>query len=148
MFNYLTNFDTNLFDEFRRLEREVDQLLFSPPYPSSTHAATQENYPPTNIGTTDEHVDIYLFAPSLDLEKLDISIQHNVLTINGSRKHEAVPEGAKSYRKDRNSTDFKRVFSLPDDVDQEQVDASYLDGVLHITVHRKESLKPRQITVN
>jgi HSP20 family protein len=148
MFNYLTNFDGGLFDEFRRLEREMDQLFTAGPTPSGIRSVARGTYPPINIGTTDEQVDVYLFAPALDLENLDISIQHNLLTIKGARKASEVVEGTKFYRKECVSGEFQRVITLPDDVDQGQVDASYRDGVLQITIQRKATSKPRQITVN
>jgi HSP20 family protein len=148
MFNYFNNSNRGLFDEFRRLEREMDQFLSTSPTAKVTRTVTQGTYPPVNIGTTDERVDIYLFAPALDLEKLDISIHQNQLTIKGSRKQEERSEATKIHRRERNYADFQRLFTLPEDVDQDKVDASYRDGVLHITVHRKESSKPRQITIN
>jgi HSP20 family protein len=148
MFNYFNNPNRSLFDEFRRMEREMDQFLFTSPLSRSVRSVARDTYPPVNIGTTDEQVDIYLFAPALDLEKLDISIHRNRLTVKGSRKQEEVSDEIKVHRKERSHGDFQRLFTLPDDVDQEKVDASYHDGVLHITVHRKESSKPRQITIN
>jgi HSP20 family protein len=44
--------------------------------------------------------------------------------------------------------EFRRVITLPEDADPERVDATYRDGVLHITVKRREAVRPRQITVN
>jgi HSP20 family protein len=52
------------------------------------------------------------------------------------------------YRRERFDGDFRRVVSLPDDVDPDRVDAKYRDGVLQITVQRREIARPRQITVN
>lgn len=148
MFTYFNNSNRGLYAEFRRLEREMDQLFSATPLFRGHRSAAQETYPPVNIGTTDEQVDIYLFAPALDLDKLDISIHQNKLTIKGSRKPEQIPAEKKVHRKERAYGDFQRAFTLPDDADQEKVDASYRDGVLHVSVHRKESSKPRQITVN
>jgi HSP20 family protein len=126
----------------------MDQFLSTNPITRSTRTVARGTYPPVNIGTTDEQVDIYLFAPALDLEKLDILIHHNQLTIKGSRTQEERSEETKTHRKERTYGDFKRLFTLPEDVDQDKVDASYCDGILHVTVHRKESSKPRQITIN
>ncbi|MEW8657332.1 MAG: Hsp20/alpha crystallin family protein [Candidatus Thiodiazotropha endolucinida] len=147
MFGYLSNFDGSLFDDFRRLEREMDQLFGVDPTPSGIRSVARGTYPPINIGSTANQVDVYLFAAGIDPKSLDISIQHNLLTIKGSRRLDDEPEGAGYYRKERFNGDFQRVLTLPDDVDQEQVDASYRDGILHITVQRRESAKPRQITV-
>ncbi|HEY3583541.1 MAG TPA: Hsp20/alpha crystallin family protein, partial [Casimicrobiaceae bacterium] len=51
------------------------------------------------------------------------------------------------YRKERYDGEFRRVITLPDDVDSDRVQASYRDGVLQITVQRREASRPRQISV-
>jgi HSP20 family protein len=148
MFGYLTDFESGLFDEFRRLEREMDQLFGAGPAPSGIRSASRGSYPPVNIGITADQVDVYLFAAGIDPDKLDISIQHNLLSIKGRRDLIDLPEGAEVHRRELFNGDFQRVLTLPEDVDQERVDASYREGVLHITVQRRESAKPRLITIN
>jgi len=104
-------------------------------------------FPPINVGATPERVDVYVFAGGVDPKTLDISMQQNLLIVAGSRKLE-VDEAADYYRRERFEGEFRRVITLPDDVDPERVDAKYRDGVLQITVHRRESSRPRQIAVN
>ncbi|MCF6354402.1 MAG: Hsp20 family protein [Candidatus Polarisedimenticolaceae bacterium] len=58
-----------------------------------------------------------------------------------------VSEGGSYYRKERFDGTFRRTLTLPEDVDPDKVDASYKDGVLHITVQRREVVKPRQIKI-
>ena len=101
-------------------------------------------FPPINVGATPEKVDVYLFAAGLDPKSLDISIQQNLLAVSGSRRV-TVNEEAEYYRRERFDGDFRRVIQLPDDVDPDRVDAKYRDGVLQITVQRRESARPRQI---
>jgi HSP20 family protein len=57
-------------------------------------------------------------------------------------------EQADYYRKERFDGEFRRVIALPDDIDPDRVDATYRDGVLHVTVQRREAARARQITVN
>ena len=90
---------------------------------------------------------MYLFAANLDPKSLDLTIQQNLLAVSGVRKVE-VNEKADYYRRERFDGEFRRVLTLPDDVDPERVEAKYRDGVLHITIQRHESARPRQITVN
>jgi HSP20 family protein len=104
-------------------------------------------FPPINVGATPERVDVYLFAAGLDPKKLDVSIQQNLLSISGSRKIEA-NEDAEYYRRERYDGDFRRVMTLPEDVDPERVAAKYRDGVLQITIQRREAARPRQIAVS
>ena len=147
MFGTLGGFDAGMFDEFRRLEREMEQLFGAGPRPSGIRAVARGTYPPINIGSTPEQVDIYLFAAGVDPHSFDITIQQNLLTVDGERKAVAA-EGGDYYRRERFDGAFHRVVTLPDDVDPEKVEAEYKEGVLHIAVKRRESTRPRQIAVN
>lgn len=143
-----TSFNTNsLFDEFRRLENQMDQVFGSTPWPAGIRSVQRGTFPPLNVGATADRVDVYLFAANLDPKNIDLSIQQNLLSISGIRKVE-VNEKADYYRRERFDGDFKRVLTLPEDVDPERVTAKYSDGVLHITIPRRESARPRQITVS
>ncbi|ADE14318.1 heat shock protein Hsp20 [Nitrosococcus halophilus Nc 4] len=146
MFGNLVNFEASLFDEFRRLERDMDQLFGATPWPSGIRAVERGTYPPLNVGSTPDRVDVYLFAAGLDPKSLDISIQQNLLTVAGERKL-STEEGVNYYRKERFDGAFRRVVTLPEDVNPDQVNARYRDGVLHVTIQRRESAKPRQIEV-
>ncbi len=141
----IPGFDTSIFDDLLRVQREMESL-FSGPMATGIRSMAV-NFPPVNVGTTPEAVDVYVFAPGVDPTSLDISIQNNVLTISGERRV-IREEGASYYRKERFDGEFRRVMTLPEDVDPDRVDATYTDGVLHIHVERKESSKPRQIQVN
>ena len=141
------SFDTSLFEEFRRLEGEMDQLFGRGSLPAGIRATRRGTFPPVNVGATPERVDVYLFAAGLDPKSLDISIQQNLLAVSGDRKV-PVDEADDYYRQERFDGEFRRVITLPDDVDPDRVDAKYRDGVLQITVQRRERARPRQITVN
>jgi len=146
MYGTLRTFDSSLSDEFRRLEREVDQLFGSGSWPNSIRAAARGAYPPINVGSTPTQVDVYLFAAGIDQKSVDVSIQQNLLTVAGERKLE-VREGVDYYRKERFDGAFRRALTLPEDVDPDKVDARYKDGVLHISIQRREAVKPRQIEI-
>lgn len=146
MFGTLGGFENGLFDEFRRLEREMDQMFGAGPLPTGIRAVARGTFPPINIGSTQEQVDVYLFAAGIDPQSLNITIQQNLLTIDGERKGLA-GEDRDYYRRERYAGTFHRVVTLPDDVDPDRVEARYTEGVLHITVKRRESTRPRQIEV-
>jgi HSP20 family protein len=143
----LSGIDTNLFDDLRRVEGELDQLFGRWTGPAGIRAVRRGTFPPVNIGSTPERVSVYLFAAGLDPKGIDLSIHNNLLSVSGSRKVE-VREDADYYRRERFDGDFHRVITLPDDVDPDRVDAKYGNGVLQITVSRRESARPRQIAVN
>jgi len=141
------SFDTSLFDQLRRLESEMDQLFGRGSLPAGIRAMRRGTFPPINVGATPERVDVYVFAAGLDSNSLDISIQQNLLAVSGERKV-PVDAAADYYRQERFDGEFRRVITLPDDADPDRVEAKYRDGVLHITVQRREAVRPRQITVN
>jgi HSP20 family protein len=146
MFSRLTNFGGSLFDEFRRLEEELDELTSHRLWPAGIRSVARGTYPPINVGSTPEEVDVYVFAAGLDPKTLDISLQQNLLTVAAERRA-AVKEGANYYRKERFVGSFRRLITLPDDVDPDKVNAHYRDGVLRIHIQRREAARPRQIQV-
>ena len=141
-----TLFSSDTLDDVRRLESELNQILSRSPYSTGIRAVPRGTYPPINVGATPEQVDVYLFVAGADPEKIDVSVQQNLLTVSGSRQVVAQPQ-ADYYRRERFDGDFHRVIALPDDADPDRVDARYRDGVLHVTVQRRQAAKPRQIQI-
>ena len=141
-----SSFDTNLFDQFRRPDGEYDPPTGRSAWPAGIRAVRRGTFPPVNVGTTPDQVEVYLFAPGLDSKGLDLFIQQNLLTISGRRSIGA-NANAEYYRRERFEGDFRRVISLPDDVDPDRVEAGYREGVLRISVKRREAARPRQIEV-
>lgn len=139
--------ESPLLAQFRRLEQELDEVFGSAtPWTRGIRSLPPGTFPAINVGSTEDQVTVYLFAPGIDAKKLDISIQQNVLTVSGEREV-ARDEQATYYRQERFDGEFRRVLSLPDDVDPDKVEASYRDGIVQITVRRRESAKPRQIAI-
>jgi len=141
----LSPFDT-LLDELRRWESDWENAFSPSPWFSSIRSVRQGTYPPLNVGSTADSVDIYVFAAGLDPKSLNLSLQQNLLSIAGERKRDP-EEGANYYRRERFNGSFQRVLTLPEDVDPDQVEARYNEGVLHVRVGRREEVKPRRIEV-
>jgi HSP20 family protein len=137
---------SSAFDELWRLQQEVDELFGSWSSPLGIRSLPRGTFPAINVGQTPERVDIYLFAPGIDPRSLDISIQQHLLTVSGKREIR-VQEDATYYRQERFSGEFRRVISLPEDVDPERVQAKYVEGIVQIGVQRRESARPRQIEI-
>ena len=147
MFPSLTGFDGSLFDQFRRLHDEIDGLFDPWPATAGIRSVARGTFPPINVGATPDKLEVYLFAAGLDPKKLELSIQQNLLTVAGERQAPQ-SETAAYYRRERFAGEFRRVVTLPEDVDPERVEARYRDGVLQISVSRKEAAKPRRIELN
>jgi HSP20 family protein len=145
MFDNLINLES-MFDEFSRVERQMDDLFSQWAWPTGIRSVARGSFPPINIGATPEAVDVYVFAAGLDPKTLDVSTQQNLITVSGERQV-PVRDDAVYYRQERFNGEFRRTITVPDDVDPDHVDARYQDGVVHIRAQRREAAKPRQIEV-
>lgn len=149
---YRSLFARDVFTELDRLQREVNTLF---DYSPSIRGGGRSGYPALNVGSTDNSVEIYAFVPGVEPSSIDVNLDRGVLTIAGERK--PLPHNGAAAAEDGRATlhlnerfagAFRRVVSLPDDIDPSAVSAECRDGVLHISVARRESAKPRRISVN
>lgn len=146
MFGIPSSVPGSVFDELWRLQQEVDELFGSWSSPLGIRSLQRGSFPAVNVGQTPERVDVYFFAPGIDPKSLEISMQQNLLTLSGKREI-SVEEQADYYRQERFSGEFRRVISLPEDVNPDRVQAKYTDGIVRISVERRESTRPRQIQI-
>jgi HSP20 family protein len=139
----------DIFSELNRLQNLLDQA-FRPAERSSIRALHGATFPVINVGTTPESIEVMALAPGLDPGSLQLSVDRGLLVIAGERKDEvpAEREGLSIYAQERFTGSFRRVVSLPDDADPARVDATYRDGILRITVAKRESSRPRQIQIS
>jgi HSP20 family protein len=147
MFPSLTRFPGDLFAEFDGLQRQVEQLLGLRGVPSSIRAAGRGAFPALNVGTTENAVEIYAFAPGLDPAKVEVNVDKGLLTVAGERAAETARDTDTTYARERFTGSFKRVISLPEDADTARVEASYRNGVLKIVVPRREGSKPKRVEI-
>jgi HSP20 family protein len=140
---YRTLFPRDVFAELDRLQREMQHTFDLSP---SIRGLTR-GFPAMNVGGTPKAVEIYAFVPGVDPAGLDVHIEKGVLTIAGERKADAVPEKATVHIDERFAGRFRRVVTLPDDIDPAAVEAKFRDGVLHISIARKEAAQPRRIAI-
>lgn len=85
--------------------------------------------------------------PGMSKEEIKVAVKDNLLTISGERKKENESEDKTFYRVERCYGQFRRMIRLPSEVDANKVKAAYKDGVLHVTLPKPESIKPKQIDV-
>ena len=106
-------------------------------------------FPAMNVGSTPGSVEVYAFAPGLDPASLDVLIEKGVLTLAGERKSDLPgrDEKATVHIDERFSGRFRRVATLPDDIDPNAVEARYRDGVLPVSLKRHEAARPRRIDI-
>jgi HSP20 family protein len=138
---------TDLFSEFDRLQRQMAGLFNA--FPSSLRASRLGTFPAVNIGATDDSIEIVAFAPGVDAAGLDVSIDKGVLSISGERKpsRQDLGDDTRVYAQERFTGAFRRVIELPQTADPDKLQARYENGCLMVTVGRRESSKPRAISV-
>ena len=139
-------FPRDLFAELERLQRQVQQSFeFSP----SIRGYAAGRFPPLNVAGTPDSAEIYAFAPGLDPQSIHVELERGVLSISGERAGELPAPGAAAsvHQRERFTGRFHRVVTLADDLDPGQVRATYRDGVLHVSIARRESAQPRRISV-
>jgi HSP20 family protein len=140
---YRTLFPRDLFAELDRLQREVQQAFDMSP----NIRGTSRGFPAMNVGGTERSVEIYAFAPGVDPATLDVQIEKGVLTVGGERKRPEIAEKATVHIDERFGGRFRRVVALPDAVAPDSGRASYRDGVLRVSVARREASQPRRIAI-
>jgi HSP20 family protein len=149
MYESLLSFPGAYFGEFERLRRELDDVFSASGVPTSIRSVAPGTYPALNIGNLPGSVEVYAFAPGLDPSKVEVLVDRGVLTISGEREATSAGGDAKVsiYSRERPSGKFRRAVSLPDDADPDKVKADYRDGVLHVTVARREAAKPTRVAI-
>ncbi len=138
---YRSLFPRDIFAEMDRMQRMMEQVFRNGP------SIRGRGFPAINIGDTPQAVEVYIFAPGLDPAALEVQLDKNTLTIAGERQAAEAEEGATRHIDERFAGRFRRVLSLPDDIDPNRATATYRDGVLHVRIPRTAEAEPRRITV-
>jgi len=144
---YRSLFPRDVFAELDRLQREMQEAFESGP---SIRGVGRGGFPSLNVGSTPQSLELYAFAPGLDPSSIEVNLERGVLTIAGERKPEFSEQDEKTslHINERFAGRFRRVVSLPeDDVNPSGVSAEYRDGVLHVSIKRREAPKPRRIAI-
>jgi HSP20 family protein len=144
---YRSMFPGDLFAQMDRIQRSIEQSMELEP---SIRGFGPGGFPALNIGASQKGLELYAFAPGLDPGSIDVQLERGVLTIAGERADELTSQAERAtvHVNERFAGRFRRVVSLPDDIDPDSVNAQYRDGVLHVSVARREQEQPRRISVH
>jgi HSP20 family protein len=123
-----------------RLFQDAVNRLFSEP------VTTRPWAPPVDVLETENELVLKADLPGVELKDIGIQIEQGTLSLRGERKFERT-ESEGYHRIERSYGEFVRYFSVPDTVDSENVRADYRNGVLTITLPKKEIAKPKAIKV-
>lgn len=148
----MTNLTRTPNRSLRTLQNEIDQV-FNRLFPTSegngdrSESTTRMWAPRTDMVETADNYEIHLDLPGMSKDDLKINMQERQLTVSGERRHEARNEDDEFVRVERAFGHFHRSFTLPQSIQEDNIEAAYEDGVLKITVPKAEESKPRQISI-
>lgn len=136
-----TNNGHSFWQEMARMQRELDRM---------SNSFTQRRapaFPALNVWRNVDGVLITAEIPGIEPDAIDISIVDKSLTLKGSRQREDFGEDVTTHRQERGYGEFNRTLTLPYNIEQDQVEATFKNGVLTIALPRKEDEKPKKIAV-
>ncbi len=104
--------------------------------------------PETDVVETEREIRVITEMPGLKRENIEVDVENNVLTIRGEKREERTEnEEGKYHLAERRYGTFTRSFVLPRDVDSENIQASFEDGVLTVRIPKSEKARRRKISV-
>ena len=137
-----SNWTPGLFDDFGK---EVNRLMDR--FYDGENGESRFFAPRVNIAETDKAYEVTVDLPGMKSEEFNIEFKDGQLWITGERKHEEEEKGKTYHRIERRYGQFLRVIALGADVDVDNVDANYRDGVLMLHVPKIPAAQPRRINV-
>jgi HSP20 family protein len=129
------------------LPRELDRFMEETLGPWGRGESLRQWFPVTDVSETPESLTLRLEVPGLSRDKLKIAVENNTLTVRGEKSQETSSEDETFHRTERSFGAFERSFTLPPYVDTDNVKASLQDGVLTVTLPRREEAKAREISI-
>ncbi len=132
----------DMFDDFQRLRREMDELFNRTAYWEST-----ASFPLINLrGGKDEYI-LEAALPGMSKDSVEITILNGELSLSGSRKPLESAMNAAVMRKERPEGQFRKSFKLPDKIKEDGVRAEFQDGMLIVHLPKAEEVRPKQISI-
>ncbi len=136
----------SLFDFMSEVERAFDDL-WSQPQSAISRTPNQMFHPAVDLHETADSFLISLDLPGMDQKDIKVDVQKGRLTISGERRNEHMENEGMFKRVERSYGSFERSFQLPQNVDDDKVQARFENGVLEVLVPKIEAAKPRSIEV-
>ena len=103
--------------------------------------------PPVDVRETKDSLEIAAELPGIEPKNVEVAVESGILSLRGTRTFEKAAEGETYHRVERAYGAFERSFTLPGNVDAERIQATYRNGVLHLSVPKREEAKPKAISI-
>lgn len=134
-------------EPFAALRKEMDDLITNFwGAPSANWGATTLS-PAMDIAEADNAFTVKVDIPGMDAKDLNVQVHGNTLTVSGQRAEEKETKDKTFYRMERRSGSFSRTATLPCNINEDEVVAEYVNGVLSLTLPKAESAKAKKISV-
>jgi HSP20 family protein len=130
------------------LQDQINRLFSSSLERTGEEASLSAWAPAVDIYETEHELVVKADLPEVDSKDLDIRVENNILTIRGERKFEKKVNEENYLRVERSYGSFARSFTLANTVNAEAIKADYQNGVLTLSIPKREEAKPKQIKVN
>lgn len=130
------------------LQEQINRVFDDVVGRTSDESALSTWVPAVDIYETEHELVVKADLPDVDPKDLDIRVENNLLTIHGERKFEKKVSEENYLRVERSYGTFSRSFSLSNTVNPEAIKADYQNGVLTLSIPKREEAKPKQIKVN
>ncbi len=131
-------------------QRGFDRLFkeaFTPFY-GEGELSTRTWAPPVDIYETENDIVLKAELPGMDPKDVDVKVEDNTLYLKGERKFEKEVMNENYHRVERSYGSFARSFSLPNSISAEKVKAEFKDGLLTLTLPKREEAKPKTIRID
>jgi HSP20 family protein len=130
------------------LLNDTFKTVFNSPLFSNWENPASNYNPKVRISENRDNFNIKMELPGLSKEDVKISVENNVLTVNGTKKDETKTEDTNMILNEIYFGEFSRNFNLSKDINIEAIDAEYKDGILNITLPKIEEAKPLVKEIN
>lgn len=143
----------NPFREMEDISRRMSSLFEGNPRRRSELTNGEENItvpewaPLVDVIEDDKEYLIKVELPEVQKDDVKVTVENGTLTISGERKTEKEQKGRRFHRLERYYGRFERTFGIPDDAEQDNVNAEFKDGVLRVRLAKSEKSRPKQIEV-
>ncbi len=133
--------------DFRGLAERFNRAFMGTPARRDEEMSLGSWLPPVDIAEDKDRIVLTAELPGFKEDQIEIQMEGGVLTLRGERKFEDEKEGRNYHRVERSYGQFVRSFTLPNNVDRENIKANFGNGLLEVVLPKREEAKPRQIHI-
>lgn len=142
-----TNYLPNSWNSLRSLQKEINDLFDNDFFPASDGLFDRSYSPAIDVVEGNDSYVVSCELPGLTESDIDVQVADNVLTIKGEKKSDSEENSERWYKKETWCGSFQRTLPMPSGIDGEKISGELENGILRLTLPKKEEAKPKQISV-